>query len=323
MKSIIIIDEKKYTFLKRRDYTPVYVYQSGDSYLKIGSRLYIDESIASHTALFSAHFPVSKIIKIGTKNNQRYFIESSLGSHHFGYLFEDECKKNNQISPETFSQFMKVTKLFADAQSKYLETEATFNQFKTLVHYYLLIKELPHLATQIKEAYLQVKRKLKNVPLVLSHGDFNPHNIYPQGLNDSEKIHFAPYGYDLITNLVHVYFFPTSSLNELMRGYEYTPVQREAYIQMVNSIAKQYQLSDPFSYINEFIFCRAIWSVTRQQHTPRYQKWSYTLFTNLLSKYLQGEDLWSYLLKYEPLYSQSTPTIETLYSSNMKTIYNS
>ncbi len=103
----------------------------------------------------------------------------------------------------------------------------------------MLYKERPDLKDLIEKAFLKVSKKLQNLPFVLTHGDFNAHNLLPKGVIDLENFHYGPLGYDLISAIVHPYLFPPVSANtESSRTYLFTLEQEAQYLSKIDALFK-------------------------------------------------------------------------------------
>jgi len=76
-------------------------------------------------------------------------------------------------------------------------------------HIDMLFDELPHLQEITTNAFYKSQKRLSIFPTVFSQGDFNPHNLFPKGVIDFDMGFMAPFGYDLVTAILHTYAFPT------------------------------------------------------------------------------------------------------------------
>jgi len=154
-----------------------------------------------------------------------------------------------------------LIKKYAEAQLNTVTSKKFMkNEFRSMINYETVIKEIPRLDKKITEAMQRVESHIAVLPIVLTHGDFNPHNILENGVIDWERASYAPLGYDLATNISHIFFFPLN---------------------------------------NDFIFCRAIWSVVRMDRWPKIQQWRYSQYEMILDQYLKGNNLTEFLFKYQ------------------------
>ncbi len=289
-KKILKLNQKPYTFINERTYVPVRIYKSGQEFLRIGPKSLIKKEIALHQKLIRYGFPVPKILRLGLIDNEFYFGETSLGEKHFGSLFQADIKKLGRISDQTFSKFLKVCLKFGQAQIK-VRTKNNVLSFRKGIHIPQILEELPNKKTQIKKALQQIESKTKQLPYVLTHGDFGPFNIYPKGVIDLEAFFQAPLGYDLVSAIFQTNFFPKTPDYELRQIYSFSPKQIDKYFQTIDRLFTTNKLPRLSEYLNEFILCRCIWVATRMQATPKIQQWRYRQLKNLLADYLHGADL--------------------------------
>ncbi len=132
---------------------------------------------------------------------------------------------------------------------------------------------------------------MKLLPYVLTHGDFNPYNILEGGVIDFGSAFHGPAGYDIVTNMYHLYHFPKEGSYEMKRCFDFSERQRKIYFEEMNAIYRKADLLKPTDFINDFIFCRTVWATVRMEQTPKIQKWRYNRFKKILSTYLEDGSL--------------------------------
>jgi hypothetical protein len=228
-------------------------------------------------------FPVARIVAQGEYEDFVYVIEESLGEKHFGDLFAEEVMQYGKISDRSFEGFLRITKAFAQAQ---LQTRAapSPHTFAQGIHLNALLEELPQDAARIQDRFAQAMERLLAFPGVLTHGDFNPHNLYPVGVIDLADSFYGPAGYDLVTNIVHIEYYPTSHDYEFFQGYSFTAEQQRRYFNTVDALYASHGLPKPSAYRADFAFCRAVWLAVRMGTWPKIQQFRYEL---LRRKFLQ------------------------------------
>jgi hypothetical protein len=295
---MLTIEGKEYAFVKTRNHMPISIYKGEDSYVRIGPKDLIQQEINYHRNLLKFGFPIPEILSEGEYLNSYYFTESSFGDEHLGQIFRSNCT-NSIVSNNDFSKLLNVVKIFAQAQMRTVGTQPfTFTDFRELIKVDILLKELPSLNQGTIDAVARVEEHVKKLPSVLTHGDFNPYNIFEKGVIDWERGSYAPMGYDLVTNISQTFFFPLGGDYEFTAGCRYSERQIDTYWREMDTICAVSGIPSISDYRNEFILCRSIWSVVRMDRWPKIQKWRYEQYEVLLKTYLSGGDLTRSLLEY-------------------------
>jgi len=248
--------------------------------LRIGDRERIERDLARHRQMAEAGFPLATILSEGTSDGQSYFIESSLGEKHLGARFADDIEQTGAIRPELFEKFVLVVEKFARAQ---LNTRDVGNQISGLEAGILLSKlleEMPEHSSSITERFNQAQNKLKELPLVLTHGDCNPNNLYPEGIIDLEDSFQGPYGYDLVSAIEHINSFPDSREYEYFAKYRFTPEQKKQFYDRLDAISVESGLLPLSEYAEDLEYCRAVWLAADIPRTPKLQKFRFDALVN-------------------------------------------
>ncbi len=273
----IRIGTKTYHYLRTREHQNVSVYRGDDAYFRIGSVGIIQKEICHHNMLLQYGFPVTKITESGWLFNNAYYIEKSFGEEQFSKFFIRDCLTHGEISGAHFRALLTTVKRYALAQINSATAKKSWRDFFTAIHAKILKKEAPMLAKKLKTALLKIQKKLEPFPFVISHGDFNAHNIFPKGVIDMEHVAYAPAGYDLITLIAQTDMFPLAKKYEFKRRYEFSQGQKEQYFSMVDALYARAGLPKLSMYKNEFRFYRAVWSAARMKKYPRLQAWRFYL----------------------------------------------
>lgn len=232
----------------------------------------------------TAGYPVAKLVATGKVGHRYYFVERSLGEKPLGDSFEADWRKSGEISEDHFRELLQIAELFADAQIRTSTTLGPAKELASGIFLEVLCDELPDVSDKIRTKFAQVFERLSVYPFVLSHGDFNPRNLFPTGVIDLEHFFQAPFGYDLMTALVHVELHPEGGDYEFLAKYRYSEEQKKRYLAMLGKISIGFQLPPVSNFADDFAFLRAVWSTVRLHEWPKLQKWRYNL---LISKYLQ------------------------------------
>src|SRR3989344_115795 len=232
----MIINGKQYVFYVRRAYTPIDVYKSQDSFLRIGPAKLISKEVATHKQLSNLGFPVAPLLGEGTYEDQAYFIEKSLGDKHYGDIFATDTTLHGSISDEHFTAWLKLVKAYEKVQMKTAKKNQDWEGFEKTIHYADILTELPDMKNSIIQAIEKIKNTLSSSTFVMSHNDFNSHNIFPKGIIDLDRASYSPVGYDLITNIFQIFLHPCLPADrakndnfEFSRKYEFSKKQIESY----------------------------------------------------------------------------------------------
>lgn len=277
-KEEIIIDGKTFRLVKRSRRGDVAVYTSGKLYARVGERGVVGQMMQLHKKFDGFGFPVPAIVGQGENTVGAYYVEESLGKKRLSEMFKDEVGKLGSISAELFEQFLRISEKFAKAQLHSVEEKPGNFSLADVIRPKDLAVELPEFGEKILRLFEEAVSALKVFPPVLTQGDFNPHNLFPRGVIDFEKIYYAPAGYDLVTNIFHINWFPESREYEYYRGYSFSKEQEVLYYKRFDAIYLEAGLPKLSDYKGHFEYCRAIWSTARNHQMPKLQKWRYELF---------------------------------------------
>lgn len=251
------------------------VYRSDDAYMRIGDPKRIHADLAQHSKMEALGFPVARVIAEGEHYGQAYSIEASLGGRHLGALFAEDVEQKGQITNEAFQHLQRVTERFAQAQVKtVVATEP--HAFARGIRLEELKKEMPEHAPQLERRFQSAIERLGSTPYVLTHGDFNPNNLYPTGVIDLEDVFYAPYGYDLISAIAHIDDFPDASPREEYEHtakYRFTNEQELHYIRRLDGMWQKHGIQPLVSAVEqELRFCRTVWACSGISHLPHLRR---------------------------------------------------
>lgn len=277
MPQELTIDGRHYT-LVRGQRSGVSVYRGDGEFMRLGPPEEIGRHIGMHAKLAQAGFPVPALISEGLWEDSAFFREISLGEAHFGELFAREYASANAISDRTFDAFIAVAESFLRAQ---LRTNGigTRADVAHATHVDTLCDEFPQDSSRIQSRFETTMERLAPLPWVITHGDFNPHNMYPGGVIDFEDTFHAPFGYDAVTAIVQIDWFPDEGLPyEYGARYRYAAAQRKRYQDMTECVAREAGQT-LVEYDADFEFLRAAWSTARMGSWPHLQAWRYRKFS--------------------------------------------
>ncbi|MBI4250737.1 phosphotransferase [Candidatus Uhrbacteria bacterium] len=282
--SSITIRGIRYSFVRKREQQDIRVYRARGGYLRIGPSTLVAKERKHSEVLHRMHFPVPDIISHGTYRDQGYFVERSIGTRQFGKIFISDCEQNGKISEQHMASFLRIISRYAAVQLAAQQKKKDWRAFGQSVHLPILQKELPNKSARLRRAYARAAERLSIFPFVVSHGDFNAHNIFPRGVIDMEHVCVAPAGYDLITVMTHIEAFPEVPGYEYRRLYSFSQHQKDSYLTFVDRFFTGAGLPPPSGYIKEFRFYRMVWSAARMQRHPRLQQWRYRLLDTVMKE---------------------------------------
>ncbi|MDD5083738.1 MAG: aminoglycoside phosphotransferase family protein [Candidatus Moranbacteria bacterium] len=278
MKPSIAINGENFVLVKIQRDNESAIYKGADTFLRLGEKGRIIQELAIHKRMEELSFPVARLLKEGEYEGQLYFIETSLGAEHYGELFARDVKKYGRISDERFEDFLAIMKRFARAQVSTCGEQRDEDRFADSIHMPMLLDEFPDLAPRIQKYYIEAMKKLALFPFCLTHGDCNPHNIHTGGIIDLEVASSGPIGYDLISALVTVDYFPSVPGYEFITGYQFTDKQKQRYLEVIDSVFAEAGLPPVSQYTHEFEFCRAVWLLVRMHKWPKLRQFRYDIF---------------------------------------------
>ncbi len=276
----LTIEGKKFTFVVLQRQGETAVYYADNEYLRIGKPEHVKKDLDLHKKMEAFGFPVAPLIAEGELGGMYYFIESSLGDKHLGKLFAHDVEEIGVISEDSFDVFLSVTERFAKAQLKTATNVQSFDEFAEGFQLPIIKKELPAYADAIERRFAGVVERLSRVPFVITHGDYNPNNVYANGVIDLEDSFYAPMGYDLVTAVVHIDYFPDSDAYEYFARYRFTDAQRKQYYERMDGIMHDAGLPSISPHADDFEFARAVWSSVNMAEWPKIQSWRYERFIN-------------------------------------------
>ncbi len=276
---VLIFKECSFTFIKdRRNGTKIYAAEDGKSFLRFGPVNEINTELRFHKHLIEQKYPVPTIIKEGSwENGERYYLETSAGNEKFGILFRDNIAEHGSISDNAFREFISIIQQYLHAQQQSETGKQDWESVFIATHFDLLLNELPKEKEKIIAVWEKIKTDLANIPFVLCHGDFNPHNILPGGVIDFETTFNGPKGYDLVSAATNIEWFPLDGDYEMLAKYAFTSEQRRRLLDLQPEASK---------YRNALFILRAAWSVVRMHRVPKLRAWRYAKIQKLMDEYI-------------------------------------
>lgn len=285
----ITVDGTAYIYIRTRAYAPVSVYRGENEFLRIGPKDAIVKELNSHKRLLEFAFPIPQILSEGEMDNRYYYIETSLGNTLLSDIFLADTERQGAVADKNFRKLSELVEKFARAQLKTAEQQDVSESFYLGMHMDYLIDELPRLQEKIMAGFEKLKMRTSSLPAVMTHGDFNPHNIFEGGVIDFENMFDAPAGYDIVSNAYHAFLFPKEGDFEATRRYGFSEEQITGYFSLMDTVYIENGLPKLSNFIPDFIFGRTVWSAVRMQRWPKVQQWRYEKFEKILESYLSDD----------------------------------
>ncbi len=272
----IEIEGKTYELVKEQR-RGLSVYRGENAYARVGAPERVAHNIDVHRTMEKSGFPVPRVIAQGKLGENDYFIEQSLGEKTFRTLFEEDISATGAISEERFTEFLRICKRFLEAQAKTV-VPVDPESFAKGIHLDILREELPQYTISLGQKFERVCERLASFPYVFTHGDFNAANILPLGVIDLEDTFSAPFGFDAVSPMSTIDWFPDDKDYEYYARYRFSDAQRSAYFAMCDSVSLEAGFPAISPYYDDLAFCRAVWSCVRMHEWPKLQKWRYDKF---------------------------------------------
>ena len=275
-KDVLQINGKDYKLVSVQRGEETAVYKGENTFLRIGKKREIQKQLDLQVKLFNLGFKVPKIINQKGEGDVMFFEERSVGEEHFGELFAKSGTEKH------FDSFLQVVEEFAHAQAR-VNVRESLKSFSQKIMLEQVALEFSEIKPKLFELFERVMINLENLPWTLSHGDFNPHNIYPNGVIDWENYLGAPFGYDLVSAVEHVSFFPEKNA-EFVAEYSFTEEQKLVYFETLDRVCKKRGFLPVSKFKNEFRFLRLIWSLANMGAFPKLQSFRYKKMLEVLEK---------------------------------------
>lgn len=294
----ITINGTTYDFIKKRAYQPVAIYGNESAVLRIGPPEDIEKEIRFQEDLINHDFPVPHILRRGEFEGMSYFTEESFGDKHMGDILREDFEKNGCVSDSNFGIILSLTEKLVKAQLEAIG-ENNPESFFLGIHMNTIVEELPEWKEGIEKCFEKCVAKTKDLPFVLTHGDFNPHNFFERGIIDFGSSFEAPLGYDTVSCIFHSLNFPTSESSEMVRSYQFSQEQIERYLDTIDEVHKKNGLPPVTNYVDDFIFARVVWSVVGMEGFPVIREWRIQHFKETMEAYLAGKSVKELVLSRE------------------------
>jgi hypothetical protein len=287
------IEGRVFSLVKIRDYNQGAIYQSEDGvFLRIGEESVIGAEQVTHEYFESKGFPLPELLEQGNQQGLKYYTETSVGKNTLSVSFGEDFTKTGKVSDENFGKLLSIAEEFVIAQVENVtEKNPAAADFFDMTQFLMVREECPELGTLLNIATQKIQATLAGIPLVPTHGDFNPANIFEEGVIDFSYHSFAPAGYDLACLLVNTYYFPKGVKPdfEMVRKSEYTSEQWQHIFDLGNKMYAKLNIHRSFEEtFTAFAVARMVWGAARMGHTPKVQAWRFQKLKDLLECYNMG-----------------------------------
>ncbi|MDB5170352.1 MAG: hypothetical protein JWO35_46 [Candidatus Saccharibacteria bacterium] len=242
----------------------VYRHPDGSSFVRLGSKVdTLEEEIHTRT-LHNRGYPVPEVIAHGERDGEYYFIETSLGSDHFGAIFMNERTETGIASQENFGLFETICAKYFEAQSNpknYLRKGEDIDGVARIPELIISYDDLDE--RKLNAVLDKLRSRLGKLPSTYLQTDLNAFNIMPQGIIDFEYMHAGPVGYDVATNIHFGRFFPKNEAFDMTCAYEFSDEQINHYSELMDDIASQNRAPKPSDYLDDFLVLKSMWGASK------------------------------------------------------------
>lgn len=259
----IQVNEQIYTLVCGDRFTGRAVYRGSDTYLRIGLPAVIEQEIAIHRRLLALGFPVAPLLQTGIGDGQPFFLEAALGDTVWDDKLEAETHVHGTVRDSSFTDLLALILRWTEAQLQNLAPAETQADLAATVRLADVERLLPAYTLLTRQVFERAQQRLAVFPVVLTHGDFHPHNLCPGGVIDVEFVHWSVAGYDAITGLFADALFPPDPAD-----YRYTTAQLANARAAIDALFQRYRLPPPSHYLADFRLCRMMRIVQLAERRP-------------------------------------------------------
>ncbi|MEZ4860261.1 MAG: phosphotransferase [Caldilineaceae bacterium] len=258
------------------------VYRGPAAYLRIGLPAVIEHEITIHRRLLALGFPVAPLLQTGFQDGQPFFIEAALGDAVWGDSLEAETHAYGTVRESSFAGLLALILRWTEAQLQTLAPAETHADLAATVRLADVERLLPEHILLTRQVFARAQQRLTVFPVVLTHGDFHPHNLCPGGVIDLEFVHWSVAGYDAITGL-----FADDLLPPDPTDYRYTATQLANARTAIDALFQRYHLPPPTHYLADFRLCRMMQIVhLAERRSLDVQQWIYQHYVTMATAYL-------------------------------------
>lgn len=278
------------------------VYTSPDKtlYLRTGEVTSIQQEAAFAQDMSQRNFPVPKVIESGKLSQCiGYFIETAVGDKNYGDLFQESYSKKGVIEESLFTGFCEVSAAFLKAQISQTNRQIDNNQLRKGIQLDNILEENPDIPFELLEqALLKAEHRTVSLPLVFTHGDFNPFNVMPNGVIDFEDVFIAPAGYDVLPGIIYNHFFNfPSKAGKPTLIYEFSKEQFSQYFQVIDMVSANHSLPPLSPFFDDFVMLKSIWALCyekmhdgKNEHYNRWH-WRRNIMLHCIESYLADKPI--------------------------------
>ena len=302
------LDLECWRFVKKRgpDRRSGNVYCSEDSsfYLRTGEVSAI-HSEAEFVKMAKDHgFPVPQVVDVGLlPDGTGYFVETSAGAENFSSLFRRESAAAGEISDALFDTFRAVVFQFLAAQLKPLCRQPEPSQLREGLRIDKVQKQDPDIAGRVEQAVAKAKNRMRQLPLVFTHGDLSPFNIMPKGIIDFEERFVAPAGYDALTAVMFQRFWdhPKPDGTGSMLLWDFNRQQISRFLLQADQLYVQEGVPPLSVFFDYFLMLNGIRALALVSDKPedmdafevQHWQWRKRVALHCIEKYLADEPIQS------------------------------
>lgn len=269
-------------------------------YLRTGESTVIHQEALFAKNMSERHFPVPAVTDSGNLTDSvGYFIEKSVGDKNFGDLFRESYSKNGFIEDSLFTRFCTVSAQFLAAQIAQPNRRSDDNQVRKGIQLANITEENPDIPLElIENALAKAERSTVGLPLVFTHGDFNPFNVMKGGVIDFEHIFIAPAGYDVLPGIIYHHFFNFPNQERATSLiYEFSKEQVAKYFDALDEVCVQHSVPLLSHFFDDFVMLKSVWALSYEkihdgklEHFNRWH-WRRNIMLHCMQNYLADKPI--------------------------------
>lgn len=281
----------------------VYCSPDGSFYLRTGDVATVQSEAEFGRRMWQHGFPVPEVTEIGQiADGLGYFIEKSIGTESFGDRLGREYAASGSISGKTFNAFREISLRFLAAQINPSCRQSGPSQMRAGIQLVNVSSENPDIADLLEEAVAKAEKRIRGLPLVLTHGDLSPFNILSGGVVDFEVRFVAPAGLDAVTAVVfqRLWDFPLPNGTGTMCLWDFSRPQIADFLSQADDLFKAHSLPSLSAFFDDFLMLKAIWALCYERpddlNSAQVQRWQwrkrvavYCAERTLLSQAIESE----------------------------------
>jgi hypothetical protein len=286
-----MIDISSYTFIKeRRNGSKIYRSHDHHHFLKIWPSHVVEHEYQENIQLRSHGINLPQVFDYKVDWDRAYMKEISLWPAHFWDLFTQSTLEYGHITDDLWSSYTRQALDHhlhqRDILPWMIQTSPTARDLRATLR---IENRLPQeiIAQFQKRIYID----LSHVPTCRTHGDYNPYNVFPNGVIDIEEC-FDDYRWYDAVSVFHIYRYP-STFEILWRTRPYHISKKQILSYLAAFSGCEFSIADPLVFGPLYVYKSIRSCIT--DPIPR-QDYKYPRFHKMIQAYLDWVNMIDYIL---------------------------